>query len=260
MIRQPVLSREFVLGTIGLALFFGIWEAIAVSGRINPMLLPTPFAVAERIVTLLTRPFADATLPRHLLASCRLFLSGFVLGVLVGVPLGIAMARIRVIDWIISPLFDAIRFIAPVAWVPFAALWFGTGIGGPIMIIFFGAFPPCLINAYRGVRSIDPRLIEAAEMLGTPPVRMWTKVLLPGALISIVAGLRVSAGLAWQVLVGAELITASAGVGYMMVRAQGAVSTATVMAGMIAIGVVGLLVDALIGFFQRSLTGDRASS
>ena len=94
-------------------------------------------------------------------ASCATR-SASLLAAAVGVPLGLLMGWFRWLDDIVTPLFDALRFIAPIAWVPFAALWFGTGIGGPILIIFAGAFPPCLINAYRGARFVEPRLIEAA--------------------------------------------------------------------------------------------------
>jgi ABC-type nitrate/sulfonate/bicarbonate transport system permease component len=146
----------------------------------------------------------------------------------------------------VSPIFEGLRFIAPIAWVPFAALWFGTGIGGPVLIIFAGAFPPCLINAYRGARFVDPHLIEASQMLGTSHWRTITEILLPASVPSIVAGLRVAAGLGWQSLVGAELIVAAAGVGFMMVQAQANVSTPTVMAGMIAIGIAGMLIDVLL--------------
>ena len=121
--------------------------------------------------------------------------------------------------------------MAPIAWVPFAALWFGTGIGGPIMVIFAGAFPPCLINAYRGAQLVEPQLIEAAQTLGAGNLRIIREVLLPASLPSIVSGLRVGAGLGWQSLVGAELIVASAGVGYMMVQGQSNLSTPTVMSG-----------------------------
>src|SRR5580700_3839630 len=149
-----------------------------------------------------------------------------------------------------TPLDVIARFIQlltnPIAWVPFAALWFGTGIGGPVMIIFAGAFPPCLINTYRGARFVDPQLIEASQMLGTGHLRTIMEVLLPASVPSIVAGLRVAAGLGWQSLVGAELIVAAAGVGFMMVQAQANVSTPTVMAGMIAIGIAGMLIDVLL--------------
>ncbi|WP_280939890.1 MULTISPECIES: ABC transporter permease subunit [Hyphomicrobiales] len=160
--------------------------------------------------------------------------------------MGLLMGWFRWLDDIVTPLFDGLRFIAPIAWVPFAALWFGVGIGGPILIIFAGAFPPCLINAYRGARFVEPRLIEAARMLGTGHLRMILEILLPAATPSIVSGLRVSAGLGWQSLVGAELIVAAAGVGFMMVQAQANVATPTVMAGMVAIGLVGMAIDVML--------------
>ena len=186
------------------------------------------------------------------------FSYGFLLAAMIGVPLGLLMGWFRWLDDVVSPIFDMLRFIAPIAWVPFAALWFGTGIGGPIMIIFAGAFPPCLINAYRGARFVDPNLIEAAQMLGMSNARIIVDVLLPASIPSIVAGLRVSAGLGWQSLVGAELIVASAEVGYMMVQAQANVSTATVMSGMIAIGIVGILIDVALRRFEPPCGGGAA--
>lgn len=233
-------------GALGLALFFGLWVAVTATGLVPKQFLPSPMEVAARFWHLLGQPFAGATLPGHLASSFLRFAYGFLLAAAIGIPLGLLMGWYRWLDDIVSPVFDGLRFIAPIAWVPFAALWFGTGVGGPIMIIFSGAFPPCLINAYRGAKFVDRRYIEAAQMLGTGSFRTLTEVLLPASVPSIVAGLRVSAGLGWQSLVGAELIVASAGVGYMMVQGQSSVSTSTVVAGMIAIGLVGLLIDVLL--------------
>jgi NitT/TauT family transport system permease protein len=239
------------LGFIGLAGFLLLWKGLSVSGIVSPVFLPGPLEVLDRIEALSARRFAGATLPGHMAASFLRFAYGFGLAALVGIPLGLMMGWFRLLDEIVSPIFDGLRFIAPIAWVPFAALWFGTGIGGPIMIIFAGAFPPCVINAYRGAKFVDVRLIEAARMLGTPSHRVIMEILLPASVPSIVAGLRVSAGLGWQSLVGAELIVASAGVGYMMVQGQANVSTTTVMAGMAAIGVVGLLLDTALRQAER---------
>jgi ABC-type nitrate/sulfonate/bicarbonate transport system permease component len=233
-------------GALGLALFLGLWAFLSISGIVPRQFLPTPLDVASRFVTLLTSPFAGATLPQHLASSFQRYAYGVVLAAVIGIPLGLMMGWFRLLDDVVTPIFDGLRFIAPIAWVPFAALWFGTGVGGPVMIIFAGAFPPCLINAYRGARFVEPRLIEAGKMLGTGNFRMITEVLLPAAVPSIISGLRVSAGLGWQSLVGAELIVAAAGVGFMMVQAQGSVQTPTVMAGMLAIGIVGMLIDVLL--------------
>jgi ABC-type nitrate/sulfonate/bicarbonate transport system permease component len=247
MNSAPLTFRETCAwGALGLALFLGLWWFLTAGGIVPRQFLPTPYDVASRFVQLLTSPFAGATLPAHLASSFQRYAYGVILAAAVGVPLGLLMGWFRLLDDIVTPIFDGLRFIAPIAWVPFAALWFGVGIGGPVLIIFAGAFPPCLINAYRGARFVEPRLIEAARMLGTGNFRMITEVLLPAAVPSIISGLRVSAGLGWQSLVGAELIVAAAGVGFMMVQAQGSVQTATVMSGMIAIGVVGMLIDVLL--------------
>lgn len=244
-------KRSVLLGFLGLAVFIGFWQGLSASGAVSSLFLPAPLEVLDRFTDLLTRRFAGATLPGHMAASFERFAYGFVLAAVIGVPLGLLMGWFKILDEIVSPIFDGLRFIAPIAWVPFAALWFGTGIGGPILIIFAGAFPPCVINAYRGAKFVDPWLIEAARMLGTPNRRVIAEILLPASIPSIISGLRVSAGLGWQSLVGAELIVASTGVGYLMVQGQANVSTTTVMSGMIAIGLVGLALDSALRLAER---------
>jgi NitT/TauT family transport system permease protein len=241
------------LSGIGLVGFFAIWWAIAVSGLVQPQFLPTPLAVLNEFWDLTQKPFAGYTLQAHLVSSLGRFGMGFGLAVAIGVPLGLLMGWFRTLDAIVTPLFDALRFVAPIAWVPFAALWFGTGIGGPVLIIFSGAFPPCVINAYRGAKFVEPRLIEAARMLGAGNLRIVTEVLLASSIPSIVAGLRISAGLGWQSLIGAELIVASSGIGYLMVKGQSNISTAIVMSGMIAIGIVGVVIDVLLRALQARI-------
>ncbi|MBU1357623.1 MAG: ABC transporter permease [Gammaproteobacteria bacterium] len=250
----PLTARQFwLLSLAGAASFLVFWSAAALSGLTPRAFLPAPWDVVQRLVELISAPFAGHTLQSHLLSSIQRFAAGFCLAVVVGIPLGLAMAWFRWVDRIVTPLFEGIRFVAPIAWVPFAALWFGTGIGGPVLIIFMGAFPPVLINTYRGARGVDVKYIEASQMLGIGSFRTITQVLLPAAFPSIVAGLRISAGLGWQSLVGAELIVASSGVGYLLVKGQASVSTATVMSGMIAIGIVGLLIDVALRRFHRAV-------
>jgi NitT/TauT family transport system permease protein len=246
-------SLFFWLSAIGLVAFFGVWTALAISGLVQPQFLPTPWTVAEEFARLLQTPFAGCTLQTHLVSSLGRFGLGFALAAAIGVPLGLAMGWFRTLDAIVSPLFDALRFVAPIAWVPFAALWFGTGIGGPVLVIFTGAFPPCVINTYRGARYVEPHLIEAARTLGAGNRQIILEVLLPASVPSIVAGLRVSAGLAWQSLVGAELIVASSGIGYLLVKGQANISTSIVMSGMIAIGIVGFAIDTLLQRLQRRI-------
>ncbi|WP_372825696.1 ABC transporter permease [Polaromonas sp.] len=245
------------LTAIGTVAFFAFWYLARVLHFAPPQFLPMPHEVLAKLVDLFYNPFAGATLVDHMLSSLGRYAMGFGLAALIGVPLGLAMGWFRLLDDIVTPLFDGLRFIAPVAWVPFAALWFGTGIGGPTLIIFAGAFPPCLINAYRGAKNVDVHYLEAASMLGVGSFKTITEVLFPAAVPSIIAGLRIGAGLGWMSLVGAELIVASSGMGNLIVRAQSAIATDTVMAGMIAIGMVGVVIDVLIRRLERWLLKHR---
>lgn len=253
MVRHAPLSRSqlIALSVAGAVAFLIFWTLLAWVGVVPRKFLPAPLDVVQRFTVLVVEPFAGKTLFQHLASSFHRFASGFGLAVLIGIPLGLLMATVAWVDRLVSPMFEAVRFVAPIAWVPFAALWFGTGIGGPILIIFMGAFPPVLINTYRGARYVDIKYLEAAAMLGASRLRVMTEVLMPASVPSIVAGLRISAGLGWQSLVGAELIAASSGVGYMMVKGQQSIDTSTVMSGMIAIGLVGLLIDMLLRRLQE---------
>lgn len=251
----PKLNRLEALSLtgIGIAFFVAVWYAAVWVGLTPRKFLPTPLEVLAEVLRLSSEAFAGYTLPEHLVSSFKRFFYGFALAVIVATPLGLLMALFRPIRLIVSPIFESVRFVAPIAWVPFAALWFGTGIGGPLLVIFMGAFPPMLINTFRGALYVDHKYLEAARMLGAGPVRQMTEVLLPAAAPSIVAGLRISAGLGWQSLVGAELIVASSGVGYMMVKGQAGIQTATVMSGMLAIGIVGLVIDTSLRQLERRM-------
>jgi ABC-type nitrate/sulfonate/bicarbonate transport system permease component len=258
MNRAPLTRAEsWGLPLAGLATLLVAWTAAASSGIVPTQFLPSPWAVAGRFAELTQKPFAGYTIQQHLVSSVGRYLMGFGLAAIIGVPLGLMMGWFRWLDDIVSPLFEAVRFVAPIAWVPFAALWFGTGIGGPTLIIFMGAFPPALINAYRGARFVETRYIEAAQTLGAGNWRVITQVLLPASVPSIVAGLRISAGLGWQSLVGAELIVASSGIGYLLVKGQSSISTSTVMSGMIAIGAVGFAIDAVLRRVETAIHARR---
>jgi NitT/TauT family transport system permease protein len=247
-----VRRKDALLAVIGL---LAAWYVLAL--LIDQPVLPTPLEVLDKFVALTQVPFVGFTLQQHLASSFGRFAMGFGLAVLIGIPLGLLMGWFRALDAVVTPLFDALRFVAPIAWVPFAALWFGTGIGGPVLIIFSGAFPPCVINAYRGAKYVEPRFIEAAQTLGASHYRMIVEVLLPASVPSIVAGLRISAGLGWQSLVGAELIVASSGMGYLLVKGQANISTSIVMSGMIAIGIVGFAIDTLLRMLERRINRQR---
>jgi ABC-type nitrate/sulfonate/bicarbonate transport system permease component len=250
---RPRRGQLAMLSLVGTASFVGLWQALAISGLVSRFVLPSPAEVIQTGFTMTVEPFAGDTIQGHVLASLARWGMGFGLAAAVGVPLGLIMGYSRLLDAIVSPIFEGYRYIAPLAWVPFAALWFGTGIGGPIMVIFTGAFAPCVINAHRGAQSVERHLTEAAWTLGAGGVRIMAEVLLPGALPSVVSGLRVSAGLAWQSLIGAELIVVSSGIGYVLVQGQSNLAPEIVISAMLAVGFIGLLIDVAIRFAEARI-------
>lgn len=253
IVRSDSRALLALLSAASLIAVLGGWSAASAAGYLPAGIFPAPWEIAKAGYRLSTAGFAGHTLQTHLLSSLARFGAGFALAAIIGIPLGLVMGWSAPVRHVVTPFFEAFRFIAPLAWIPFAALWFGTGIGGPILIVFSGAFAPCVINAFRGAQLVDPVLLEASRTLGASPWVLTTDVLLPGALPSILAGLRVSAALAWQSLVGAELIVASSGVGYLMVQGQGSFETPIVFAGMASIGIVGLIIDGILRFASHRI-------
>lgn len=238
------------IGGLGLLIFLAVWQGAAMR-LADPSTLASPLDVIGTAWQMLREPFAGSTLAEHMLASLQRFGAGFGLAVVVGIPLGVAMGWFQRLEALLRPLFDLLRFIAPIAWVPFAVLWFGTGFGGPVLIIFSGAFPACVIGAYGGARLVDVRLLEAARMLGARHRHILLEVIVPSAMPSIVAALRVASGNAWQSLVGAELIVATSGLAYLMVRGQMNRTIVIVLVGMLVIGLVGLVLEWCFRRFER---------
>ncbi|MDR3521868.1 MAG: ABC transporter permease [Acidocella sp.] len=242
-VRAGTLLEAWVLPAFGIVTFLMLWAGCTAAGLAPARLLPGPGAAAAEFIDLTHTPYSGAVLQVHLLASLMKFSLGYGLAVLTGVPLGLMMGRYRIVEWAIAPLYESIRFIPPIAWVPFSILWLGTGFLAPTLVIFSGAFSPCVLNAYRGVHTADRAVLEAAQTLGAGRWATMTEVLLPAALPDIVAGLRVAAGFAWQSLIGAELIVGSTGLGYLIIQGESNLSSTVVVAGMITIGLTGAAID-----------------
>ncbi|TAM86134.1 MAG: ABC transporter permease [Candidimonas sp.] len=237
------LLIHLILPPLGVATLFIGWYAVASAGVISHQFLPTPLVVLDKIIDLTRVPYSGALLQTHLFSSLEKFGVGYLLAACLGVPLGLLLGRFQVLEWALSPLLEAARFIPPIAWVPFSILWIGTGFLSPVLVIFSGVFFTCVVNSYIGAKLADKALLEAAQTLGVGRWLGLTEVLLPAALAHIVAGLRIGAGFGWQSLIGAELIVGSTGLGYMIVQGESNLNAPVVIAGMVTIGVVGALID-----------------
>lgn len=181
----------------------------------------------------------------HIFYSLLRVAYGYAAAVAVALPLGILMGWSRFIRQALEPIIEAVRPIPPLAWIPIAILWFGIGIHSASFIIFLGAFFPILLNTTAGVQRVDPLLIEAARMLNASKSDIIFKVLLPGAIPSIITGLRIGIGTSWMTLVAAEFtgVREGYGLGYMIMTARDIQRSDEILAGMLVIGAIGLLVD-----------------
>jgi NitT/TauT family transport system permease protein/taurine transport system permease protein len=200
---------------------------------------PSPPQVWEAARQIAVDGYADATLWQHALRSLRLVLMGFAIAVAIGAPLGILMGASRRFDAFITPVFSLIRPIPPLAWIPLAILWLGLGDGAKIMVIFFAAFVPSVINSHAGVRTIEPHLLEASHVLGARGFTQIREVLVPGAMPMIFTGLRLSLQASWTTLVAAELVGALAGLGRVLNVAQQDIYPAMILVAMAAVAVLG---------------------
>jgi NitT/TauT family transport system permease protein/taurine transport system permease protein len=181
----------------------------------------------------------------------KLVLLGFAAAVIVGMPLGLAMGWSRAVEAFVNPVFLLIRPIPPLAWIPLAIVWLGLGDAAKVLVIWFAAFVPVVINSYSGVRSIEPHLIEAARMLGATRRMLIGEVLIPGALPMIFTGLRLSLQACWTTLVAAELIGAIAGLGHVLYQSSLDLFPAMIVVGMIGVAVSGAAMTWLLGVIEH---------
>jgi len=241
---------------IGIAI---LWS-IAVSQRWIT-LVPSPFEVAKEMADFtvggLRRDAYSATFVTHLVASTERVLAGFAAATAVAVPLGILLGRGKRLAAMIEPTLGVLRPIPVTAWVPLVLIVFGLGSRSAIILIFIGSFFPILINTIAGVKGVSRRLTEAAAMLGTGERAMLYKVVLPAALPSIFAGMRIALGLAWVVLVVGETVGVSTGLGSVITEAREVSRTEVIVTGMVFIGVAGLVSDKLLTLLMRKALGNR---
>lgn len=224
-----------------------IWWLLAALG----FRLPTPLAVAERGWQL----FVDGTLPTDLGASLSRVLLGFILGSALAIPVGFLMGWYAVARALIEPHVQFFRTIPPLAIIPLAIVLMGIGEQPKIFVIFLAAFFACVISTYQGVVNVDKTLINAARVLGANDPVIFRRVIVPSASPFILVGMRIGLGSSWATLVAAELIAAQVGIGFRMQQAQLYYDLPTIFVGLISIGILGLLMDRILLFVEKKLTG-----
>ncbi len=242
-----------LLGVVGIATFLLVWHLVTAQFQwIAPLTLPSPGTVLSTIARLTTENYNGTLLPENVWASLWVVLVGWLIGVVVGVPLGILMGWNPAVRDYVNPVVEMLRPIPPVAWIPFAVLWFGISPGGRIYVIAMASVMPCIINAYGAVRACDSILIDAGRCLGASNTQLVTSIVVPTVTPEILAGIRIAIGNAWMTVVAAELVASSAGLGFMLVQAQYALQPDVVLTSMFFIGLIGIGLSLILGLVERS--------
>ncbi|MBB3458432.1 NitT/TauT family transport system permease protein [Rhizobium sp. BK313] len=247
---RPFLSRPVGMFAVNvLAVLAGIlfWGAVTSQGMVG---LPGPIAVASQAITQAENGqlFSDA------LASVGRVLTGFALGVIVAIPVGFLMGWYRVARAIIEPYVQFFRTIPPLAIIPLAIVTMGIEETPKIFVIFLAAFLSSVVATYQGVISVDKTLINAARVLGAGDFTIFRRVIIPASTPYIMVGVRIGLGSSWATVVAAELIAAQSGLGFRMQQAQLYYDLPTIFVSLIAIGVLGLIMDRIVMAADRVLT------
>jgi NitT/TauT family transport system permease protein/taurine transport system permease protein len=250
------MSRRTAIGLVTIAALAAFWFlATGPLDLISSGRFPSPADVWVSLRQITTRGYANGLLWQHALHSLKLVALGFVVAAGTGVPLGLLMGWSRRAEALINPVFLLIRPIPPLAWIPLAILWLGLGDAAKIMVIWFAAFVPSVINSFTGVRTIEPYVIEAARMLGTPRWRFVREILIPAAAPMIFTGLRLSLQATWTTLVAAELVGAVYGLGRILNVAQTDIYPGMIFVGMASVAVLGWATTRLLAAIETRALG-----
>lgn len=243
-----------MLSVAGILSFLFIWQVAIQTNIISSKYLSKPTELIKLFFLKLydTRP-DGSTLQVNILASLQVAVAGLALAIVIGVPLGLIMGWYKGANAMISPLFEILRPIPPVSWIPLTIVWLGIGLQAKAFIIFFSAFVPCVINSYTGIRQTKQTLINVAKTCGASNFTIFLRVGIPSSLPVMFAGIRVALGNSWSTLVAAEMLAANAGLGYMIQMGRNFVRPDIILLGMVVIGGFGALFAAILGFFEKRL-------
>lgn len=235
------LIEKLVGPLIGLLCVLVVWQVAVIATETT--IFPAPMLVANAVARLIER----GVFWGYVADSLFRVGTGYILAVLTGLPLGILVGWFPTLDSALNPIIQMLRPISPLAWMPLAVIWFGIGNGAPIFLIYLGAFFPIVVSTANAVQSVPVVLLQTARNFGlSKPAILW-RVVFPATLPRVLTGLRLALGIAWLVVVAAEMIAVDSGLGYLIIDSRNAGKRYDlVVAGMLVIGVIGLLLDLLL--------------
>jgi NitT/TauT family transport system permease protein len=236
-------TRSTLRAVVTIITALALYEAVARTGYFPPALMPSLI----KVWSALWGSLADGTMEWHAASTLYRVLVGLAMAVAVGLPLGILMARLKPIEHFFMPLVSALMPIPSLAWVPVFILWFGLGNTVAILIVFYAALFPMLLNTWSGVRAVNPIWLRAAGAMGAGERALFWKVIVPGASPFIITGLRQAFLRAWIAVIGAEFLAASDwGLGWVIFDAKEFLNADLMLASLVVIGGIGFAFERLV--------------
>lgn len=248
-------GNYWILSVLSIVIFVAVWYLCCdVLKLTTASTLPGPVTIARTFIKKLSSTAPDgATLPAHIFSSLQISLGGWAMGVLIGTPLGIFMAWYKKVDLFVRPVFDLLRPVPGLAWIPLMIILFGIGITPKIVTVFLSAFVPCVLNSYTGVRQTKDVHLWVGQTFGASDTQMLVNIAIPTALPLIMTGVRVALGAGWTCIVAAEMLASTKGLGYMIQQARGIYRPDIIICGMIAIGAIGAVFSGLLTLIEHKI-------
>jgi len=250
--RKKQKMKYTILAIASVCTFLILWQLLVMSGLVNVRNLPAPLEVFQAFLEKLTSKKPDGnTLGVNILASMQVSLTGFFAALIIGIPLGLLMGWFEPVDRFVRPIFEMVRPIPPIAWIPVVVIFMGIGLKAKATIIFLSVFVSCVINAYTGIKMTDRTLINVAKTCGAGNVETFLKIGIPSAMPMVFAGIRVSLGSAWSTLVAAEMLAATAGLGFMLQTGRNVGEAKIVVLAMVVIAALGALMNSILTLIEN---------
>lgn len=243
-----------ICAVIAIFVFLCLWQMVVSFTSIG-IIMAGPFTVLSAFFRSIVEPIGTYTIAGHILWSLSRVLVGFVIGAASGVVIGVLMGWYKPVEAFVRPLFEVIRPIPAIAWIPLSIVWFGLGESAKYFLIFLSAFSGVTMNAFAGARSVDPMLVGAAKMLGAGDRQVFTSIVLPACVPHIFAGLQIGIGSAWATVVAAEMVRSSEGIGWVIVKGQESNTSVQIMVGIVGVGVIGFILAVIMRGIEAKLCG-----
>jgi taurine transport system permease protein len=254
LLRLRWLTTERLLTLATVTILLLAWVISTRFQWVNPLFLPAPAAVWHAFITTATSGYQGSRLDQHLIASLQRVLAGWSVACVVGIPLGFLMGLSSKAKAIFDPIIEFYRPLPPLGLYTLIVLWLGIGEASKFMLLFLAALPPITISATEAVSNIDRGHITAVLALGANRRQLLRHVILPACLPGICTGMRISLGFTYTVLVAAEIVAATAGIGWMVWDAAKFLLSDVVIMGLIVLGLTGLALDLVLRWLERALT------